>query len=266
MQWYIFQVKYSSLKRLGQSSPFSLICCYITLEKHWKNPWPPCTVGQKALNGISLVSSSSVFPARRSPGGLGVSPQQLGIVRHLHGGCPASPSGPSCGSTAVCWGSGMFLTQLCSAGRSPMDCKGTADSTVTRTLAADNQKLPPHTLDWTYCPSFDPLLLPLALSNECKQSQLFQSIFSLFFFQQRGYSSFTAHSQICLLKKWTHLVGGLVKGRVHGILSTSQVTWDCNLLTAGGLPLQCLNKTHLLKSRIPHWIHKLDMPRACPLV
>lgn len=82
------------------------------------------------------------IPARCSTGGQGVSPQQLGAVRHLHGSCCASPSDPSCRSIAVCWGPGMLLTQLCSAGRFPMDWKRTADSRVTLTLASWQSKIP----------------------------------------------------------------------------------------------------------------------------
>lgn len=141
MQWYIFQVKYSSLKRLGWSSPFSLICWYITLDKHVLSAGKTSDhpVGQKALSGISLVSSSSVFPARCSPGAR-VSPQHLETTGHLHGSCPASPSDSSCRSIAVCWGPGMFLTQLCSDGRFPMNCS-TADSMVTLTLASWQPKV-----------------------------------------------------------------------------------------------------------------------------
>lgn len=73
-----------------------------------------------------------------------------------------------------------------------MKWRKTADSTVTLTLASWQQKVvSTHTLDWTQCPSFDPQLFPLALSNECKHSQLFQYIFFLFSFQHRRYSSLT---------------------------------------------------------------------------
>lgn len=123
---------------------------------------------------LQLRTPSQMF--HRGPGAV---PTTAG---DLHRRCCASPRAPSCRSIAVCWGPGMFLTQLCSAGRFPMDWKRTADSTVTQPWPADNQKLPPHTLNWTWCPSFDPQLLPLALSDECKQSQLFQYICSLFFF------------------------------------------------------------------------------------
>lgn len=71
-------------------------------EKHLhrteKNLWPPRTLGptQKALEGVKLMSSSSVFPGRCSTSGCRVSPQQLMTVKHLHGSCCACPSDRSC--------------------------------------------------------------------------------------------------------------------------------------------------------------------------
>lgn len=91
-------------------------------EKHLhcaeKHLWPPRTPGptQKALEGVKLVSSSSIFPARCSTPGCRVSPQQLMTAKHLHGSCCASPSDRGCQSIAVCWGTVLLLTQLCSAG------------------------------------------------------------------------------------------------------------------------------------------------------
>lgn len=60
MQWYIlhnciFQVKYSSLKRFGRSSPFSLICWYVPLEKH--------------LLSAGKTSAHLVFQVRNPPVG-----------------------------------------------------------------------------------------------------------------------------------------------------------------------------------------------------
>lgn len=184
-------MKQSSHKRFGQSSLFFLICCYITLAGKaspvcWKNLWPPHTLGQpysespggRQTGELQAPYSQPDVPHR-------VSPQQLVAVQHLHGSCCAFPSDHSCRSIAVCWGTELFLLQLCSAGHF-LTKRRTADSTVTLTLASQQPKvLSTHTLGWTRCPSFDPQLLPLTLSNERKHSQLSQYIFFSYFSSSR---------------------------------------------------------------------------------
>lgn len=210
-------MKYSSYKRFGHSCPFFLTCWYITLAGKVslvcrKTLWPPRTGGpiEKAPEAVILVSSSSIFPARSSTWGHRVSPQQLVTVKHLQGSCCVFPNNCSCKSIAVCWGTEQFFIQLCSTGHFLMKWGETADSTVTETLARWQPKVvSAHTLNWTPCPSFDPQLLPLTLSNKCKHSPLLQYSFS--YFSSSGEDippSLLLHTFVYLLKKWTHLVGG----------------------------------------------------------